>query len=264
MPCGARSARPSRERKRPSVCGFRPLPLASPGKGRSFRRPSPCPRSATKGAGACDSSVEPPPETSAPRTCVPDDATLEFQQPVRPSDRIARFETLSALGAIDAAFGSGFVSAVPLASRHGLGWCFTSASRRCREPEGSLVRREKQAVRLGFAATLPRPGKLTIGAPERAVTEPVHEWWKTAVIKSGSGANPSGSRLSTGSESCSRYRLGLLERVLFALPPVRYLSASRASRFSSSASHSSSASASVALALSNSAVRRSNETRSLA
>ena len=57
------SARPSRERKRPSVCGFRPLPLASPGKGRSFQQPPLHHRSPPrKRFGPLGSSVEPPSE----------------------------------------------------------------------------------------------------------------------------------------------------------------------------------------------------------
>jgi len=38
-----------------------------------------------------------------------------------------------------------------------------------------LFRREKQAVRLGFVITLPRLWRLTIGAPDAAVPEPVQE-----------------------------------------------------------------------------------------
>jgi hypothetical protein len=184
--CGA--PRPSRERKRPSVCGFRPLPLASPGKGTKLPATSaPLPVSAAQARRLRETARL---DLRSPTTGFHGLASwaaraFELQQPVRPSDPVAR------LGAFQRPAPSMRPSA-PLpfppssvASRLGLGLCFVSASRRCPEPEGPLFRREKQAVRLGFVITLTRVWRLTIGAPQRAVLEPVHKSGKTAICDLG-------------------------------------------------------------------------------
>jgi hypothetical protein len=191
--------RPSRERKRPSVCGFRPLPLASPGKGRSFRQPTPPPRS-RHARGAADHQAARPdlhPNNRPSRTCVRDGPSLELQQPVRSSDRIAR---------LDASRRPRHRSSLPLRFRFDrpsrpcdleLGCGSPSASRRSLEPEGPSSRREKQAVRLGFGRTLTRPSGLAIAPAKRPVLEPVHNSWETGVTGAEGAGNPRRSRLST-------------------------------------------------------------------